>query len=534
MHSKKLQPILIAGKWRPADLVDTFYAINPMTKEVIDLEYPISSIRDIETAVCASSEASEQLLRISPLRIADFLEIYAGLIEKRKDELVDMAHEETALPKTPRLKDAELLRTTDQLRQSAVAARDGSWKMPTIDAKQNIRSLFAPLGGGVVVFGPNNFPFAFNSISGGDFAAAIAAGNPVIAKANPSHPSTTRLLAEEAFRAVKEAKLPLSSVQLLYGTSYEDGEKMVSHPLIGATAYTGSKKAGLRLKAAADRAGKPIYLEMSSINPVIILRGALLERREEIVNEFMTSFLMGTGQFCTNPGFVLIQKGKNSEAFIRDIKKRLEGEPAGTLLGKGVEKNLSQSVNALKSAGAKILTGGFKADRQGYGYQNTLLTISGKKFLKNPKTFQQEAFGNATLFVLAEDFEETIKIVRSLEGNLTGSVYTHREGGDDKLYNKIAPILRVKVGRLLNDKMPTGVAVSPAMNHGGPYPATGHPGFTSVGIPASMLRFAMLQCFDSVRGHRLPPELRDKNPGRLWRKIDGEWTQGDVRRKDVS
>jgi len=147
----------------------------------------------------------------------------------------------------------------------------------------------------------------------------------------------------------------------------------------------------------------------------------------------------------------------------------------------------------------------------------------------HPEALQTEAFGVVSLLVFAKDIAQMQEIARNLEGNLTGTFYTHSGGQDDAVYDQVAPILRTKVGRLLNDKMPTGVAVSPAMNHGGPYPATGHPGFTAVGIPASMLRFVALHCYDNVRDHRLPEELQDRNPtGRMWRLIDGNWTHKDV------
>jgi NADP-dependent aldehyde dehydrogenase len=146
-----------------------------------------------------------------------------------------------------------------------------------------------------------------------------------------------------------------------------------------------------------------------------------------------------------------------------------------------------------------------------------------------PEKLQTEAFGNATLMVVAKDAVDAEAVLDSLEGNLTGSFYTEAKGADDALHDRLAPRLRARVGRILNDKMPTGVAVTPAMNHGGPYPATGHPGFTAVGIPASMRRFGMLQCFDAVRPSRLPSPLRDENPnGSMWRLIDGGWSRGDV------
>jgi alpha-ketoglutaric semialdehyde dehydrogenase len=535
MHSKESEPVLMGGKWRPADEVDTFSVVNPRTKETLDRIYPVSSMKDVETALMAAREVSRELVLLPPETIADFLECYADLIEKKREILVDAAFEETALAKRPRLNDVEIPRTTDQLRQAARAARARSWKLPVIDTKLNIRSYYAPLGGAVVIFGPSNFPFAFNGISGGDFAAAVAAGNPVVVKAHPFHPETTRLLAEEALKALQETKLPLSTVQLLYGTKYEDGEKMVSHPLVGAVAYTGSKRAGLRLKAAADRAGKPIYLELGSLNPVVILPGSLKERASGIFIEFITAFLAGTGQFCTNPGFVIMIRGRETDGFLLKVKERLETEPVGTLLGEGVEKSLVSSVEALQAAGAEVLTGGSPGGGEGYCYHNTLLKIDGESFLKNPQAFQMEAFGNAGLFVVAENGDEICRILESFEGNLVGCIYSHTKGEDDELYDKIAPVLRLKVGRLTNEKMPPGVALSPAMNHGGPYPATGHPGFTAVGIPASMLRFAMLQCFDNVREDKLPLELRDKNPtGEVWRNIDGRWTQDDIIRKGLS
>ena len=149
--------------------------------------------------------------------------------------------------------------------------------------------------------------------------------------------------------------------------------------------------------------------------------------------------------------------------------------------------------------------------------------------MRNPHALQTEAFGTVNLMVFARDISQMVEIADHLEGNLTGCIYSDTQGGDDEIYALIEPVLRQKVGRLLNDKMPTGVAVVPAMNHGGPYPATGHPGFTAVGIPASMLRFAALHCYDNVRSRRLPSELRDNNPtGEMWRWVDGVWTQRDL------
>ena len=518
------QQVLIAGRWRPSQATGTFRADNPTTKEPLPDEYPISSWQECDEALNAAVAAAAELRKLPGEKIAEFLEAFATRLEARKDELVAMAHAETGLPKAPRLADVEFVRTTGQLRQGAAAAGEGSWALPTIDTKANIRSVLGPIGP-VLVFGPNNFPFGFNSAAGGDFTAAIASGNPVIAKANSSHPGTTRLFAEEAEAAARQVGLPAATVQLIYRTGHADGERLVSDPRVGATGYTGSRNAGLKLKAAADAAGKAIYLELSSVNPVVVLPGALEERLEEVATEFTGSCLMGAGQFCTNPGFVILFKGGKTDAFIKTIVEKFRGAPVGTLLSKSVEKTLTEAVATLTRAGAEILVGGKAGGGQGYSFGNTLLLVSGEHFLRNHAALQTEAFGNSSLLVVADDLAQACKIVDHVEGSLTGSVYSHRAGADDAAYAEIAFHLRPLVGRLLNDKMPTGVAVSPAMNHGGPYPSTGHPGFTAVGIPASLRRFAMLQSFDAVRPARLPALLQDKNPtGKTWRLIDLEWT----------
>ncbi len=201
------------------------------------------------------------------------------------------------------------------------------------------------------VFGPNNFPFAFNSIAGGDFAAAIAAGNPVIAKANTSHPGTTRKFGELAQQAAEKTEMPPGIVQLIYRTSHADGLKLVADPRTGATGYTGSRGAGLALKAAADAAGKPIYLELSSINPVVILPGALKERGEKLAEEFTGSCLMGAGQFCTNPGLVLLLAGSETQKFIDNVATRFRSAPVGTLLSSRVAKSLTAAVQSISGAG---------------------------------------------------------------------------------------------------------------------------------------------------------------------------------------
>ncbi len=527
-----LQSIWISGRWQAeASPEGQLWSYNPRTGERLEARFPISGEATLKAALAAGSAAAGELRATDPARIGAFLERCADNLEARADALVASAHLETGLPMEPRLKNVELPRTAGQLRQAAVAARERSFCDACIDTKNEIRSMRGPLGGPVAVFGPNNFPFAFNAMLGGDFAAAIAAGNPVIAKAHPGHLDTTRLLAEAASEALSHSGLPAASVQLLYGLPPELGLELVAHPKLGASAFTGSRRAGLALKAAADQAGKPIYLELSAINPLFILPAALRERGASIAKELAASCTLGAGQFCTKPGISVLCEGGLADAFAAELKGLLEAAPRGALFGPESAGHVSESLAGWLSHGAQLLTGG-KAKGPGFAFENTLALVSGSDFLKHPNALQAEAFGPAHLLVFAQGTDELCAIANALQGSLTAAIYSDSQGEDEPVARALEPRLRQRVGRLLNDKMPTGVAVSPAMNHGGPFPATGHPGFTSVGLPASIVRFTALHCYDQVRPQRLPPELADHNPtGKMWRRIDGHWSQGDVSRK---
>ncbi len=493
--------ILINGEWRVADASGTYQARNPVTNEAIGSMFPVSTWADADAALEAAATAFEQMDGSDAADVADFLEAYADLIDANVDDLATVAAEETALPAPTRLKSIEIPRTSNQMRLSAKAARDGGWALPTVDAEAGVASMHVPVGP-VAVFGPNNFPFAYNPIAGGDFAAAIAAGNPVLAKAHPLHPETTRHLALLAKQALEGSKLPAATVQLLYGLSKEDGTRLVSDTRLKAVGFTGSKAGGLALKTAADKVGTPIYLEMSSVNPVVFMPGAMASRGDAIAEAYANSCLLGVGQFCTNPGLVFAVAGDDADAFIKTVATKFEEAPVGTLFGKAPADGLAAAIDKLTSSGATIVTGGNRlGDTQ---IANTLLQTNGKTFLDNPEAMQTEAFGPAGLIVLCNGVAELAACLKHVEGNLTGSIYA--DDSDD--YDLVERILRGRVGRLLNDKMPTGVAVSPAMVHGGPFPSTGHGGFTAVGPPATLRRFSQLRCYDNVKGDRLPAVLR--------------------------
>lgn len=527
--SEKIHPVLLAGTFRQSACQETFQAYNPATGEKLPELYPVSSWDDIELALKESQRLVPELARISPAKIAAFIHQYADLLEMNREKIIAQAHLETALPIEPRLNSTEFPRMINQLRQAAAACEERSWCQATIDTRLNIRSKYGPLGGAVVIFSPNNFPLAFNSVAGSDFVSAIATGNPVICKAHPGHPGTTRLMAELLLEALSRSGLPLSSVQMLYHFSSQDGFRLVSDPRVAAVAFTGSRQAGLKLKEAAEKAGKLFYAELSSVNPVFFLPGLLQEKAETLAAELFSSCSLGSGQFCTKPGLVVFINDQGGRTFLSSLQQVFQQPPTGYLLSPAVLENLKAAVKRLTEAGAELLAGGHELSGQGFRFEPTLFLLNGTKFLERPELFQTEAFGTLTVAVAVQDTEEMVRVASALEGNLTASIYCSLSAQDEAIYQKLEPVLRLKVGRLLNNKMPTGVAVSPAMHHGGPYPATSHPGFTSVGIPPAFLRFAARRCYDNVPEEHLPEELRSRNPnGHMWRLIDGQWTKADL------
>jgi NADP-dependent aldehyde dehydrogenase len=499
-------PPYISGSWHHAPPEPCFHTHNPATGQPQPDLYPISPWADLDAALNAAAEAAPVLARhdAGPL-VAAFLHRYATLIERNIEPLVQAAHEETGLPISPRLRDLELPRTLHQLGQATAAAFNGTWRRPVVDSQHNIRSCLAPLGP-VLVIGPNNFPFAYNAIAGGDFASALAAGNPVIAKGHPLHPTTTRLLAELAAEAADKACLPPGSVQLVYHIAPEDGLRLISDPRLAAVAFTGSRHVGLQLKAAADAAGKPFFAEMSSLNPVVILSGALRENPCAIAEQLTASLTSAAGQQCTKPGLVFLADSPYATAFLSHLTSLLQSTPTGPLFSAQSLGNALSAISKLRSAGAHLALGGAPLPQPGYFLASTLLTTTGRQFLADPASLQTEIFANAALVITASDTDELLACLSALQPNLTASIYAAPDDGP--LYPRVAQFLRPRCGRLLNNKMPTGVTVSPAMNHGGPYPATSNPHFSAVGFPHSIARFTQLHCYDNVPKHRLPPILQ--------------------------
>ena len=526
MHT---QPILYQDKWTQPRPGDTFTPHNPASGEALDDSYPVSDLDELRTMARAAQRAAHELNHTPPQRIARFLRAYAQNIDTNREAIARMAHLETGLAYQPRLLNTEMDRTIDQLRQGADAASDRTWVSASIDSDLNLRSMYEPLGAGVLVMGPNNFPLAYNGIAGGDFAAAIAARNPVIAKAHTLHPGTTRLLAQQALAASQTAQLPAGSVQMFYHCAPEDGLALVQMPEISAVGFTGSRKAGLSLKGAADETGTPIYLELSSINPIFILPGACATRGNAIADEIAKSMLAASGQQCTCPGLLVLVDNDDAQRFIDRLKHQLtQAQPQVMLSDAGVE-GLAGSVKAVRDAGAQLLIGGKALPAPGARFEHTLLHTDAGSFLNDPDAFQTEMFGVSALIVRCDDTAQLDRIADALEGNLTGSIYAQHEGPEEEDAVRLSKHLRPRVGRLLNDRVTTGVSVRPSMVHGGPFPATGHPGFTAVGMPTAIHRFAARRCYDRVHPARLPEELGDKNPtGEMLRLINGHWTTQDA------
>ena len=519
------EPILVAGDWRPAAAIRTYRATDPSTGSQRDAEWPVSGWSDVDEALDAATSAARELALLPPTAIALFLERYAARIEARAADLAAIAHAETGLAVKPRLADVELPRTLDQLRQAAAAAREGTWRMAMIDRAKNIRAAASGLGP-VVVFPPANFPFAYGAVTGGDFAAAIAAGNPVIAKAHEGHPGVSRLAAEEALAALKESGLPTATVQLLHGLDPADGLRLVADPRVGATGFTGSQVAGEKLFRAASAAGRVIWVEMGSVNPVVLLPGSLTERGEAIADELAASVTGSAGQFCTKPGVVFLVGDSTGRAFTTAVARRFDAIGPQALLGAAACDRLVASIGSLEAAGARRLAGTVAASGPA-SHVPVLLEVAGRELLARPEAFLIEAFGNATLLVVCDSLEELTQAVACVHGSLGASLYVAKDGRDDSAFAVIAPLLVERAGRIIENRMPTGLGVVPSMQHGGPWPSAGPPFFSAVGFPWTILRFARRVCYDGWSQSRLPEIVRDEPPsGSPWRYIDHTWTRG--------
>lgn len=504
-------------------------AFNPATDTEIPLpSFGMGGVAEVDRAAELASDAFDIFRSTSPSTRAAFLESIADNILEIGDELIERAHSESGLPMA-RLQ-GERARTVGQLRLFAQVVRDGHHLRATIDtaqpqrqpaARSDLRMLKMPLGP-VAVFGASNFPLAF-SVAGGDTASALAAGAPVIVKAHSAHLGTSELVGRAIQRAVQQHQLPEGVFSLLFGAGRSLGEALVAHPAIKAVGFTGSRAGGLALVSIANARTEPIpvYAEMSSINPVFLLPGALKERGGAIGRAFVDSLTLGAGQFCTNPGLVIAIDSPGLDEFISSACAALSDKSAQTMLTSGIHGAYCASTdNVAAVAGVRRIAQGQAAVNQANAAQALLFSTTAQNFIASPE-LESEMFGPASVVVRCRDIGEALEVAESLEGQLTATLQLSAE--DHGTAKRLLRVLERKAGRIVVSGFPTGVEVCQSMVHGGPFPSTSNAMFTSVGATA-IDRFLRPVCYQDLPDELLPEALKEANPLGLRRMTDGAFS----------
>ncbi len=512
----------------------TIRANNPQTGEVLPGAFYEATEQEAGRALTLAAECADAF-RLTPRQTrANLLRLIADRIEALGDALLQRAHEETALP-MPRLT-GERGRTVAQARRFADLIEEGSWVDARIDTarpdrqplpKPDVRKMLRPIGP-VVVFGASNFPLAI-SVAGSDTVSALGAGCPVVVKAHPGHPGACELIAGAVREAVAEAGLPAGVFSLVHGASHDVGRWLVEHPACRAVAFTGSLAGG---KALADLAAArpepiPVYAEMGSVNPMFLMPRALAERAEQIAEQYVLSLNMGVGQFCTNPGVVLAVEGPGYDAFKDAVAQRVTGTAPATMLHAGICSAYGRGVERLQSNAQvqPVASSEQAADADKAQAACQFFETDAQSFLNNP-ALQDEVFGPCGLLVRCKDAGDFERIAAAMAGSLTATV--HAQPGEVGTDSTLVATLEPRVGRLLFNGIPTGIEVCASMHHGGPFPATTHAGYTSIGTD-SILRFVKPVCYQGWPDELLPEELRNANPAGIWRMVDDQRTQEPVR-----
>lgn len=516
-----------------AGVGEAMYATNPITGQRLQPAFVPATADEVELAGRLAAEAFDTYQRVTGRDRGAFLRTIAAKIESIAGEVIERAAQETALPQA-RLQ-GETARTCAQLRLFAQVAEEGSWVQARIDRadperkpapKPDVRSMLRPLGP-VVVFGASNFPLAF-SVAGGDTASALAGGNTVIVKAHAAHPGTSELVGRAVEESIRECGLPEGVFSLLFGSGPQVGTALMKHPLVRAGGFTGSRAAGRILMDVAASRPEPIpfYAEMSSTNPVFILPGALRERAEAIATGLHGSFTLGAGQFCTKPGMVFLPQGSDATAFAQRLHQLVAASARFHLLTKTIHSSYDAAIAARKADGTvKLVAEAPQAAADtGFAVSSALFETDAASFLGSE--LDAEIFGPTTLLVRHSSHDQVLAIARGLEGHLTATI--HGTEHDLREFADLIAILENKVGRLVFNGFPTGVEVTHAMVHGGPYPSTSDGRSTSVGSQA-IFRFTRLVCYQGFPDDALPEALKDSNPLSIWRMLDGEMTKSGSR-----
>ena len=515
----------LIGKSASAGREAAVRGVDPSTGKELEPAYGGANAQDLERA-CALAAAAFDTYRETSLEArAKFLERIAERILGIGDVLIERAMQESGLPRA-RL-EGERGRTVGQIRLFAAVVREGSWLEARIDPampdrkplpRSDLRVRNVPIGP-VAVFGASNFPLAF-SVAGGDTASALAAGCPVVVKAHPAHPGTSELVGRAIQAAVADCALPEGVFSMLYGAGNWLGGALVADPRIKAVGFTGSRGGGLALMNIANERKEPIpvYAEMSSINPVLVLPAAMKNRGGEIAKGFVASLTMGAGQFCTNPGLVLGQEGAVLDQFASKVAENLGSCAPATMLTPGIHAAYTKGVDRIaKNPNVKTVARGQAASAPHAG-QSAFFATDAKSFLAD-HSLREEVFGSSSVLIRCPDVETMKKIIEDLEGQLTITLQMDAE--DTEYARALMPALERKAGRLLVNGFPTGVEVAHAMVHGGPFPATSDGRTTSVGSLA-IYRFLRPVCYQDFPAALLPEALRDGNPAGIPVRRDGK------------
>ncbi len=526
---------MITGKFfvgaREAAGRDTYSALDAATGTVLEPPFHVASRSDIDQACELAARAFDPFRETSIENRARFLEAIADNIAGIGDDLIARGMAETGLPR-PRL-EGERARTIGQLRLFAGVVRRGSWLTLRVDTalpdrtprRPDLRMRRIPVGP-VAIFGASNFPLAF-SVAGGDTASALAAGCPVVVRGHAAHPGVGELVARAIATAVVDCDLPQGVFSYVAGPAHELGKALVANPYIKAVGFTGSRAGGLALCAVAAARPEPIpvYAEMSSVNPVFLLPGALEHDADNIAKGFVASLTQGAGQFCTNPGLIFAVAGAGLDRFIAAAGTALSSCNAQTMLTPGIQHAYTDAIAWLSRAhGVATQARGHDAAASQQA-QAALFVTDAATFRQNPR-LAQEVFGPAAILVRVDDADSLPGLVDVLEGQLSATI--HLRETDFALAARLIPALERKVGRIIANGWPTGVEVAHAMVHGGPFPATSDSRTTSVGSLA-IERFLRPVCYQDIPSVLLPDALRDGD-GRFERLIDGVRVGPDAER----
>ena len=505
---------------------ETFAAMDPSSNRPLDTDFHPATRDEVDRAAELAAGAASKLRQKSPRETAALLRDIAGRIEALGGDLHERFTGETALPEA-RAK-GETARTSGQLRLFADLVEEGSWVDARIDRAKpeaqppapDLRRMLRPVGP-VAVFGASNFPLAF-STAGGDTASALAAGNPVVVKAHPSHPGTAELVARAILGAVEDHSFPDGTFSMVHG-GREVGEWLVRHPKLEAVGFTGSFQAGRALwKMAAERPKPiPVYAEMGSVNPVVVLPKSLRAQAETIADNLAASVCLGTGQFCTKPGLVFFVEGDGAGVFRSKLRDNLQATAPATLLSAGIAEGYREGLHRTTTTDGVRTLLNENSNEESNTAKPALFEVSAQTLADHPN-LAEETFGPTTLLVRCTSFAELEQAVATLPGQLTGTLYADKAEKDAA--QPLVRLLEQRVGRLLFGGMPTGVSVSPAMNHGGPWPASSDIRSTSVGT-AAIQRFARPICLQNAPSEFLPEALQDGNSLGILRQVDGILTR---------